>query len=62
MDITSVEIVDIDEEGLVESFLVNGDTTVVNGEDILHIEAVRQWLQDNNKEVPEYSSVRIGSE
>lgn len=58
MDIVSVEFI-LDEDGLVDSFLVNEKLTVMNGEDIESVEEVRQWLIDNNRPVPEYSSIKL---
>lgn len=58
MIINSVVYVE-DAEGSIEGFLVNGDTMVMNGEDMPNVEEVRQWLESNNMLVPEYSSVKI---
>lgn len=58
MDIVSVEF-DLDEDGLVDSFLVNNELTIMNGEDIEFAEEVRQWLRDNGRTIPEYSSIKL---
>lgn len=42
-----------------EAFIVNDNIVVMNGEGIEGVEEVRQWLRDNNRTVPEYSSVRV---
>lgn len=42
-----------------EAFIVNDSILIMNGQDIEGVEEVRQWLANNNHEVPEYSSVRI---
>lgn len=42
-----------------EAFIVNDNIFIMNGQDIEGVEEVRQWLTENNLEVPEYSSVRL---
>ena len=59
MIIESVQLTEPDEYGQVEAFIVNNDIVIMNGEGIEGVEEVRQWLTDNNRTVPEYSSVRV---
>lgn len=59
MIIESVDFAEVDEYGQMETFIVNGDIVIMNGEGIEGVEEVRQWLTDNNRTVPEYSSVRV---
>jgi hypothetical protein len=59
MIIESVDFAEVDEYGQMETFIVNDNIFIMNGEGIEGVEEVRQWLADNNLTVPEYSSVRI---
>lgn len=59
MIIESVDFAEVDEYGQMETFIVNGSLFIMNGEGIEGVEEVRQWLTDNNRTVPEYSSVRV---
>jgi len=59
MIIESVDFAEVDEYGQMEKFIVNNDIVIMNGEEIEGVEEVRQWLTDNNRTVPEYSSVRV---
>ena len=59
MIIESVQLTEPDEYGQVEAFIVNNDIVIMNGEGIEGVEEVRKWLTDNNRTVPEYSSVRV---
>lgn len=58
MDIKEVMYVE-DPDGGVDAFLVNGNTMVMNGEDMPNVLEVREWLESKNMYVPEYSSVRV---
>jgi len=58
MNIKSVMYME-DPDGGIDAFLVNGDTMVMNGEDMPNVLEVRGWLESKNMYVPEYSSVRI---